>query len=155
MSSCRFRAIVGDDRPDAPPSLQVEPGLTFHRLHGRRFLEFMSRCRGYAGTAGFEAVCEAAYLGRPALVVPTAGHVEQLFNAVDAERAGLARWEWSFDLDLLLEARPPAPERTATFRRWVRSAPERIVRLIEVAAGVCPVGAPDSLPAARTGRRGA
>ena len=44
--------------------------LTFHKLHGEKFLRLMASSRGVACTAGFESVSEAAYLGKPLLMVP-------------------------------------------------------------------------------------
>ena len=46
------------------------------------FLEYMAGCKGYATTAGFESVCEAMYLQKPVLMVPT--HIKQECNALDA-----------------------------------------------------------------------
>lgn len=39
----------------------------------------MQGCSGYVTTAGFESVCEAMYLGKPVMMIPT--HVEQEINA--------------------------------------------------------------------------
>ena len=58
------------DRPGAPPEEVVDGSLTFHRLDGEKFLRMMAGCRAVVSTAGFESVCEAAWLGKPVLVVP-------------------------------------------------------------------------------------
>ncbi len=63
-----------------------------------RFLGLMAGCRAVATTAGFESVAEAAWFGKPLLVVPVEGHYEQLLNAVDAVRHGFAIGDGSFDL---------------------------------------------------------
>jgi uncharacterized protein (TIGR00661 family) len=122
------------DRPGAPDVEEVAPNLTYHRLDGDVFLRMMAGCRAVATTAGFESASEAAWLGKPSLVVPVRGHVEQRMNAVDTVRAGLGRTAESFDLDLLLEP-TPAPERYASFREWVACGDAILERVMQEAAG--------------------
>ena len=115
------------------------PALTFHALHGRRFLERMAVARGVVCTAGFESVSEAMWLGTPALMVPTPGHYEQRCNAIDAAAAGAGLAAESLDLDAFLDhldhAPPPDPD---AFRTWVAQAEGRVLGAIEAAAGVSP-----------------
>lgn len=108
------------DRPGAPAEERVRPNLSFHRLDGERFLRLMAGCRAVATTAGFETACEAAYLGKPLLMVPVENHIEQYLNACDAEHAGLGFRDEVFQLSRLLEPRPG--ERHAAFRQWVQRA---------------------------------
>jgi uncharacterized protein (TIGR00661 family) len=120
---------------EAGPEESPWPGLTFHHLDGETFLNLLSSCRGYTSTAGFESVCEAAYLGKPISLVPTGKHVEQLCNALDAERAGLAVWREDFDLSDFVGSLDTWEARNADgYRAWVREGPELFVRLLEVAA---------------------
>ena len=70
------------DKKTAPPVFRVNDRLTFHRINDVKFLEYMQGCSGYVTTAGFESVCEAMYLGKPVMMIPT--HVEQEINAADA-----------------------------------------------------------------------
>ncbi len=118
-------------------ALSVAPAQGFHAhaLSAEGFLRHLEGCRAYVGTAGFEAVCEALYLGKPALLVPTAGQHEQVLNAWDARRAGAAVVGTYADLDTFWAA-PPIPRRESVedFRNWVRKAPEMLVDVIESAA---------------------
>ncbi|MGE0159571.1 MAG: glycosyltransferase family protein [Gemmatimonadales bacterium] len=118
------------------------PGFHAHPLAADAFLEHLASCRAYVGSAGFESVCEAFAMGKPALVVPTEGQLEQVLNAWDARRAGAAVWGSYADLDTFWD-RPSVPPEAAVreFREWVRSAPEVLVGAVESAA--------------RTGRGGA
>jgi uncharacterized protein (TIGR00661 family) len=110
-------------------------GLEFHELDDRAFLESLAGCRAYVGTAGFESLCEAHWLGKPVLAVPTAGHYEQRYNAADAERAGVARAGTLGDLDAFWNApRRPHPVAVERFRRWTARAPEVVLGAIEAAA---------------------
>lgn len=118
---------------DAPERFTSTPSLTFNPLSGERFLDHMARCRGLVCTAGFESVCEAMYLGKPALMVPVKGHFEQYCNAIDAEQCGAGVHSPSFDLDALLPLSRDGGG-SARFRAWADSAPERYVREIEAAA---------------------
>lgn len=132
------------DRRDADRVYSPWKGLTFHRLDESSFLRLLSTSRGFASTAGFESVCEAAYLGKPILLVPTENHVEQLCNAMDAERAGLAHWRKDFDLTEFVAGLGEwdlGPR--DSFRRWVEAAPEVFLRLLEgVARGEDPMRIP-------------
>ena len=113
------------------------PGFHAHALSADGFLRHLVSCRAYAGTAGFESVCEAFYLGKPALVVPTAGQYEQTLNAWDAQRAGAARVGTFADLDAFWAApQAPSQETVDRFRAWVRRAPEMLVHEVERAARV-------------------
>jgi uncharacterized protein (TIGR00661 family) len=115
--------------------LAASRGFHLHDLDDERFLQHLARCRAFAGTAGFESVCEAFYLGKPVLAVPVDGHYEQAFNAADIRRAGVALTGTFHDLDRFW-ADPPVPSeaKVRTFRTWVARAPNLIVRAVEEAA---------------------
>jgi hypothetical protein len=118
----------GADALRTPPG----PGFHAHDLDDTAFLGHLAGCRAYVGSAGFESICEAFYLGKPVLAVPTAGHYEQVLNGWDAERVGAARVGSYDDLDDFW-ADPPVPSETAVrdFRSWVARAPEVMVDLVE------------------------
>ena len=124
----------------------MDDTLAFHRLHGTRFLEFMGAFRGVVCTAGFEPVCEAAYLDKPVMMVPVENHVEQAMNAIDAEQVGFGVKADRFDLNRLLEfERTPANE---AFRGWVARAPDMFLDLLQRAAGRKEPPVPAAVPAA-------
>ncbi len=122
------------DRRDAPDDLQVRLRLHFHRIDDEKFLRLMGSCRGYAGTAGFESVCEALYLRKPALVVPTAGHFDQRCNALDAFRAGAGVAADSFDLDRLMALIAVYDGDNHGFGAWADQAEPMFLRHLEAAA---------------------
>lgn len=136
---------------------QPHPNLTLHPLCGERFLRLMARARGVVCTAGFESISEALWLGKPAYMVPTPGHLEQRTNALDAAHFGAGLCSPRFDLDGFIryvDAQPPEA-RAATrrqFRAWVRQGEARFVEAIETAVegrpGLARVGAWGSAPAA-------
>lgn len=112
--------------PDAGPDFEA------HDLDAAAFLDRLAGCRAYVGTAGFESLCEAHYLGKPVLAVPTEGQFEQTLNAWDAERCGVARAGSYDDLDdFWADPHPPSDERVAAFRSWVAGAPGVFVDAIE------------------------
>jgi len=118
-------------------ALRTTPAEGFHAhdLSADAFLRHLASCRAYVGSAGFESVCEAFYLGKPALIVPTEGQLEQTLNAWDAQRVGAAAAGSYSDLDAFW-AKPaiPSEEKTREFRRWVSSAPQILVDAVERAA---------------------
>jgi uncharacterized protein (TIGR00661 family) len=122
------------DRSGAPPEEAISPNLTFHALNGHKFLHLMAEARGVVCTAGFESVSEAAYLGKPLLMVPVQNHPEQFINAADAELAGLGMRDTGFDLCRLLSA--SGPRDVNVFRQWVDRAPEIVAEVAERAVSV-------------------
>jgi uncharacterized protein (TIGR00661 family) len=117
------------DKPGAPAEEQHDATLTFHRLDGEKFLRMMAQCKYVVSTAGFESVCEAAWLGKPLFLVPVENHIEQQINAIDARRFGLGVMDSSFKLDRLAEL-PPRLE-TANFRVWLGRAESLVLRTLE------------------------
>ncbi len=117
------------DKPDEPDVTRIDDTLAFHQLDDMEFLRYMSGCRAYASTAGFESVCEAMYLGKPLLMVPA--HIEQDCNAYDAARCGAGIVAEEFELDKLLDfaVENYAPDKE--FRYWVGSSEWRIMRALE------------------------
>jgi uncharacterized protein (TIGR00661 family) len=122
------------DKPDAPAEDRRDATLTFHRIHGEKFLKLMGTARGVACTAGFESVSEGAYLGKPLLLIPVENHLEQYLNACDAERTGIGMHDSKFHLSRLLE--PQKGEATATFRDWVNQGEVIAMRAVETTAKV-------------------
>jgi uncharacterized protein (TIGR00661 family) len=119
------------EKPKIEPVWHYDSTLSFHKLDGVEFLRMMAQCRGVACTAGFESLNEAAWLGKPLLVVPVENHVEQHLNALDAEKAGLALAATRFDLTPLLRRRKPA--NLDGYRTWVRRAEPIFLSVLEQA----------------------
>jgi uncharacterized protein (TIGR00661 family) len=120
------------DKPDAPPEFRYDETLTFHRLDGDKFLRMMAECKFVACTAGFESVCEAAYLGKPLFLVPVENHIEQQINAIDATRIGLGVADTRFNLDRLAEL-PDGLDNTR-FRAWLKRADALLLETLDRAA---------------------
>lgn len=118
------------DKPDEEDTCRVDDTLSFHQIDDMKFLRYMSGCRAYATTAGFESVCEAMYLGKPLLMVPA--HIEQDCNAYDAALSGAGIVADTFDLQRLLDfERQYRPN--VEFRYWVRKAERIILDAVEEA----------------------
>jgi uncharacterized protein (TIGR00661 family) len=117
------------EKPQVMPVWRSDATIWFHQLNGAKFLRLMAECRGVACTAGFESLNEAAWLGKPLLVVPVENHVEQHLNALDAERAGLARAAKRFDLTPLVGPWPS--HRFGPYRSWVRRAEAIFLSTVE------------------------
>jgi uncharacterized protein (TIGR00661 family) len=117
------------EKPKIEPVWQYDSTLSFHKLDGAKFLRMMAESRGVACTAGFESLNEAAWLGKPLLVVPVANHVEQHLNALDAQKAGLALAADRFDLTPLLSR--PSAANLEGYRSWVRQAGPLLLAVLE------------------------
>ncbi len=104
---------------------KIDDTLSFYLIDDKEFLKQMSQCGAYASTAGFESVCEAMYLGKPILMVPS--HIEQEINAFDAKRNGAGISAKYFDLSALLEFAKEYRQNN-DFVDWVRSAESVILK---------------------------
>ena len=109
------------DKKDAPAELKIDDTLTFHRLNDVKFVQMMAGCMAYATTGGFESVCEALYLQKPAMMIPV--HIEQECNAFDAMHSGAGIACDEFNLTKLLQFLPVYRPDT-TFGDWVNRADE-------------------------------
>ncbi|MGD2044648.1 MAG: glycosyltransferase family protein [Gemmatimonadota bacterium] len=116
-------------RPGAPAVETVDATLTFHQLDPEAFLEAMAGCRAVVCTAGFESICEAAYLGKPVLMIPLENHHEQELNARDGEASGVAIGHPTFDLNAL--ERLPDHADNEWFRDWCRGAPGSLLSTLD------------------------
>lgn len=116
------------DNWEAGKVKKIDDTLSFYTIDDKEFLRQMAGCMAYASTAGFESVCEAIYMGKPILMVPS--HIEQEINAFDASRCGAGVYDDRFDLTLLLEF-SRIYEVNHEFRGWVKSAPEVICKELE------------------------
>jgi len=56
-----------------------------------RFAEDLASCSAYVGTAGFQAICEAFYLGKRILLQPIEGQYEQRWNGAQLAEYGMGR----------------------------------------------------------------
>lgn len=110
------------DKEGVPRELVVDSSLMLHKLDDQKFLNFMSRCKGYVTTAGFESVCEAFYLNKPAMLIPA--HLEQEVNAADAASIGAGIVADKFDISLLLDYIETRDSDNTSFKKWVDSAEE-------------------------------
>lgn len=116
------------DKADVPDTYELQPGLTMHRINDTKFLQSMAGCGGYATTSGFESVCEALYMGKPAILVPV--HIEQECNGYDAMKVGAGVVSDHFDIDRLLELMQEYKP-NVEFRAWCDEAEQRIIDAIE------------------------
>jgi len=107
------------DKKDAPEKTVVNDRLSFHKLNDKLFIQYMAGCKGYVTTAGFESVCEAMYLGKPVLMVPT--HIEQSCNAYEAAAAGAGIASDRFDLEAFVDY-IPCHKGNEHFLSWVQQS---------------------------------
>jgi uncharacterized protein (TIGR00661 family) len=118
------------DKKDEPEVKKIDDTLTFHQLNARKFMEYMSACRGLMTTAGFESICEAMLLGKPVLMVPVAGQYEQACNAIDASHAGAGIRDNFFNISRFLDYLPDHKETSMEFGRWLSGARSMILKEI-------------------------
>lgn len=113
------------DKRGVSSEVRMDDTLSFHALDDHLFVRYMAGSKAYATTAGFESVCEAMFLDKPVLMVPT--HIEQVCNAYDASLSGAGAVSEGFDLDRLLSL-AEHPVSHVDFRHWVQQADGLILR---------------------------
>ena len=82
---------------DTPPRQESAENVYYEPDPGR-FVEDLAACDAYVGTAGFQSICEAFYLGKKIVVQPIAGQYEQQWNAAQLEMHEIGR-QFSGDLE--------------------------------------------------------
>lgn len=107
------------DKKDVAETTRLTPSLTMHTLCDIEFLDYMAGSKAYATTGGFESVCEAMYMQKPVLMVPT--HIEQECNVIDAMRSEVGVSDTDFNLDLLINFIPKY-NKTLEFKFWAHTA---------------------------------
>jgi uncharacterized protein (TIGR00661 family) len=107
------------DKKNVQETTGLTPSLTMHTLSDSEFLRYMAESKAYATTAGFESVCEAMYMQKPVLMVPT--HIEQECNVIDAMRSDAGVSDAEFNLDLLIDY-IPRYTKTLEFKYWAHTA---------------------------------
>jgi uncharacterized protein (TIGR00661 family) len=118
------------DNKEAEEVFVQDKNLIFYRLHDKLFLEKLSSCTAYVSSAGFESICEALYLKKPTLLVPTEGHFEQLCNAYDAVAAGAGIWNKKYVIDELINYLKNHKANN-DFTDWIKQAPDLIIPLLK------------------------
>ncbi len=76
---------------DTPPT-QGSPETVHYESDPSRFIEDLATCDAYVGTAGFQSICEAFYLGKKIVVRSITGQYEQHWNAAQLEMHGMGKW---------------------------------------------------------------
>jgi len=126
--------------PDVPiivyghaPPLEGNFGSIRYEPDPGRFLQDLATCDTYIGTAGFQAICEAFFLGKKIVVQPIAGQYEQHWNAAQLEQHGMGRWyRGDLENDLRQEFNRPLHEQlTPWYRDGARMCYEKILSYAE------------------------
>ncbi len=121
-----IKMILFGDFKDIPQN--VSDNIEMRQLDGRGFLTAMSGCKALISTAGFESVCEAAYLGKDIWLIPSKNHYEQECNALDASSAGLALSFTEFSPDF--HSSHERKEAIEEFRIWCNKADKIFVKIL-------------------------
>jgi uncharacterized protein (TIGR00661 family) len=119
------------DRKNAPEVEEISKNLFFHQISDTKFIDYMARCKGVVTSAGFESVCEAMFLGKPVLAIPTGGHYEQLSNGVDMERAGAGISDSFYNFKRFFKYIPNHKSNMATYKKWVDLSAQKILSELE------------------------
>jgi uncharacterized protein (TIGR00661 family) len=100
--------------------------IKFHELDGKKFLEYMGKCDTLFCTAGFESLCEAAYLGKQIVATPLQNHFEQYYNALDASRRRLVTYRKTFEIKEITHQTYD----NSWFKAWVDSHKDEYKRFL-------------------------
>ncbi len=101
--------------------------ITIYPLSDVQFLDEMSRCKGVMMTSGFESVCEAKYLNKPALLIPIENHYEQECNAFDAEKIAAGKYSHNFNFINFLLYKDKYDSDNLEYVKWVNSYKSKLI----------------------------
>lgn len=118
------------DNSEQEETYKYNNNLIFHQLDDKKFFRHLIDASSIVTTAGFNAISEAAYLGKPMLVIPVAHHFEQYCNAKEVERLQLGITRETFDLEATTNIEVDKKTTTA-FRNWVDTANTHILQELE------------------------
>ena len=108
------------DKNDESEETKIDDTLTFHKINDIKFLEYLANCKAFVTTAGFESVCEAMYLNKSIMMIPT--HVEQKINSLDAQSSGIGIASNDFNITKILNLSNTKSEGNKSFNLWIESA---------------------------------
>jgi uncharacterized protein (TIGR00661 family) len=118
------------DNPLYPDVWSPHEHLTFHPIDDKKFLHYLSSCRAYISTAGFESICEALFLGKPIMAVPVEGQYEQACNALDASKLAQVMSSDEYDISRFLsfvEDFYARPQEYGALQAWYRKGGQLLV----------------------------
>ena len=118
------------DHPDKQSVLKYDETLSFFQLDDQKFIHSMATSHGLLSTAGYEAICEAAYLGKAVLMVPVKNHFEQYLNAKLFSEYGFGVISDEINPEYLIKFAPNMDKLTK-FKEWVNQGNEFIIGEIE------------------------
>lgn len=121
-----IKVVLYGSFKSVPPN--IPENLTINQLDGQGFLNSMAGCSGLISTAGFESVCEAAYLGKRIWLIPSRNHFEQECNALDASASGLAGYFLEFQSEYFVSDQHK--EAVKNFRNWCNKADKIFVNIL-------------------------
>lgn len=108
------------DKNTESEETKIDDTLTFHKINDIKFLEYLANCKAFVTTAGFESVCEAMYLNKSIMMIPT--HVEQKINSLDAQSSGIGIASNDFNISKILNLSNTKSEGNKSFNLWIESA---------------------------------
>lgn len=113
------------DKSDECEETKIDDTLTFHKINDIKFLEYLANCKAFVTTAGFESVCEAMYLNKSIMMIPT--HVEQKINSLDAVSSGIGIASNDFNISKILNYSNIESDENKSFNRWIESAESQYI----------------------------
>lgn len=111
---------------------EIQPNFFLHPLSQEKFVDKIATGLGLVTTAGFESVCEAAYMGKPVLMFPM--HIEQEINGADAHYFGIGQVQNEPNVDAFFEFikdEKKIEEKSKAFRDWEAQLEEKFIKAIE------------------------
>lgn len=106
--------------------------LHYNLLNDCSFAETIRKCSTYVSTAGFDSIAEAAYLDKNIIMIPTGHHFEQLCNAYDADRLGIAVYGKNFNPEIITEDKKTQLKKNRMiFKNWVDCEGDKIIEVLE------------------------
>ena len=99
------------------------------KLEYDEYIKIFISCKGVITNAGFETPAEAIYLGKPLLIKPAGNHFEQLCNANDIKKLGVAMVGTELNIDEFIKFSEKYIYNPYLIK-WISSGNEKIIDII-------------------------
>ncbi|MFA8450423.1 MAG: glycosyltransferase family protein [Bacteroidales bacterium] len=118
--------------PEIKELTEIQPNFYLHPLDQKSFINKVASGYGLITTAGFESVCEAAYIGKPVLMLPM--HIEQEINGADAHYFGIGIVQREPEIESFKKFISNEDKFKITsdkFKEWMASAEQKFISEIQ------------------------
>ena len=113
------------------PRESIDGNLHFKRFSETAFVKDLRASKAVITNGGFSLISEALYLHKPVYSVPVRRQYEQIFNAIQVQRAGYGEHHDTLTVASLKSFLRNAPKYERNLRRFTKAGNEELLKIID------------------------